>query len=324
MDAMFHEAKLEMRELLRKRESRTPWPPVAQFAWVYYCCYSGLRYYHPYTAATLGIALPAAICAAMTLLARQRLRDAAPARVAVVLAAVLWVALALGALAGEVNFREYTMSFFRVQDLAAYTNIDPSLDKGQSYMDAGQVYFREGSRVAAEQVSVFRSDGVYCAAPILNNEFVNQDGEDQVEQDGPLKITKAQTVDFWAVGTGCCDEETKTFTCGAVPHPGARAGVRFMRDDIRPFFALAVQQWTARMCPLDDNTGEGRAKAAPLVCPMARHPLFFHWVEDPLEEVDNVFLDGRHLYSKQVLAFFFGNALLAALLHFALFELGLK
>lgn len=334
MNFMFKEARAEAHELLRKKEHKTPWQPipvvlgaacpVVLFAWVYYCCFSGLRFYHPERAALLGFGPALAACVVVSLKTRQSLRAVAPARGPFALAACLWVALALAALGGEENYRWHMLSYYQFQDLAAYTNIDPSLDKGQSYMDAGQVYFREDSRVATEQMVVFRSDGVYCAAPIISQPIVNQDGEEQVEQDGPFKVSKSYTVDFWAVGMDCCDQETKVFTCGAVPDNAARAGIRLLRDDIRPFYLLAVQQWAARLCPVDDNTAEGRAQAAPLICPQARHPLFFHWVRDPLLEVDTFYDKAMHMYRMHLLTFAIWNFGLLLGLLWLLFFLGLK
>mmetsp|Transcript_62181 Transcript_62181/g.180304 ORF Transcript_62181/g.180304 Transcript_62181/m.180304 type:complete len:335 (-) Transcript_62181:63-1067(-) len=334
MEAVFREARAEARELLRKKDSRGPWQPIPVliggvipsllFAWSYYCCFAGLRFYLPITAAIVGLVVPFIVCVAITAKARGNMRAVVPARLFFVLAVCLWVAFALAALGGEVNYHRHMVSFYKFQDLASYTNIDPGMDKGQSYMDAGQVYFSEGSHVAVGQLAAFRSDSVYCAAPIVSDALENQDGDEQVEQDGHFKVPKSETVDFWAVGVDCCDQESKTFTCGAVPNPKARAGIRLLRDDVRPFYVLAVQQWIARMCPLDKNTAEGRAEVAPLICPQARHPLFFHWVQDPLDEVDNLYTKAMQMYRHHLFWFCIGNVALVMSLHFVLFEMGLK
>merc|ERR1719468_1115062 len=189
-------------------------------------------------------------------------------------------------------------------------------------MDAGQIYFREYSKVYVDQMIAYRSDHVYCAAPILVEPLTNQDGAEQVEQSGHFNIPPSGTIDFWAVGTDCCDQETKAFTCGAVGDPRARAGLRLLRADIRPFYALAVQEWAARLCPLDDNTVQGRAKASPLICPMSRHPLFFHWVVDPLLEVDNLYNKGITTWSTHSVLFFVSNFFLTLALLWGLFVIG--
>ncbi|CAL1133131.1 unnamed protein product [Cladocopium goreaui] len=59
--------------------------------------------------------------------------------------------------------------------------------------------------------------------------------------------------------------------------------MRMIREDHRPFYLLAIQEWTARMCPTsgEDNTAKGHSKAAPLLCIPSRHPLLFTWVREP-------------------------------------------
>eukprot|EP00913_Durusdinium_trenchii_P020613 g19359.t2 len=62
-------------------------------------------------------------------------------------------------------------------------------------------------------------------------------------------------------------------------------------SDHRPFYLLAVQEWTARMCPTsgEDNTAKGHAKAAPLICIPSRHPLFFTWESETFQGNQLVF-----------------------------------
>uniref|UniRef100_A0A6U9FAX0 Uncharacterized protein n=1 Tax=Zooxanthella nutricula TaxID=1333877 RepID=A0A6U9FAX0_9DINO len=327
MEAALEEAQAEARELIGKRE-RSPWRPVpvcaavvcpvALFVLVYYCGMAPLRHVQPNGAALLGLGLPLAVCAGISATARSRLRLAAPARVELTLAVCLWAALVAAALGAETNFRRHMMSYYRFQDLAAYVNVDPSADKGQTYMDAGQVYFKEDSRVATEQTITYRADALYCAAPIVSQSLVNQDGVDQEERDGPFNLPKSLTVDFWVIGQDCCDQGTRTFTCGAAQDPRARAGIRLLRDEVRPFYKLAVEQWTARLCPVD------RAQAGPPICPEARHPLFFHWVRDPLLEVDTLRDMAMQTFSSHLVMFVCFDVLLALGLFWLLFKVGMK
>lgn len=331
---VLRDSKSEMHDLMRTKQHRTPWqlthilistiPPTLLFAWVYFCCCSGLRFYHPYLAAALGPVVGVVVCVLFSLQARTRLAEIRPARAWLVLAIVTWASLGLAVLGGEHNYWWHMVSYYDFQDLAAYTNIDPTMDKGQSYMDAGQIYFREFSQVLTDQMVAYRSQNVFCAAPIMLSPLSNQHGEDQVQQDGHFRVPKSGTVDFWAVGMDCCDQETRTFTCGAVGDERARAGIRLLRDDIRPFYHLAVQEWAARLCPLDDNTLTGRSQVSPLICPQARHPLFFHWVVDPLVEVDNFYEKSINMYRTQIAGFAIGNLFLVLALLWAFFACGVR
>jgi len=333
MKAALAEARAEARQLLRAKEAQTPWQPlsvvsgvfwpVLLFAYVYWVGSGSLRFYRPPLALALGL-VAAAACVAATVQTRTKLRAAAPARALLVVTVCLWTALVGGVLCGDRNYWSYMVSYHTFNDLATYTDIDPSVDKGQSYMDAGQVYFKEGVEVDTKDMVAFRSGSVYCVAPIVGQPLWNQDDPSHTAQSGALRMPTSGTLDFWAVGVDCCDQESKTFTCGAAGSQGARAGIRLLRDDVRPFYRMAVQEWEARMCPLDDNTLKARSRSAPLICPPARHPLFFHWVKDPLMEVDQYLYKSEQLFRLHMLAFLFGDIFLVLALLYALFLLGLR
>jgi len=97
------------------------------------------------------------------------------------------------------------------------------------------------------------------------------------------------TYDFWAVGTDCCEasETGPGFTCGSASSPAARGGVRVMDEGATRFYRLAVDQ----------------AELASGI--RADHPVFFHWVEDPIAEVNQRQDSGLRLF------------LLGSLTHFA-------
>ncbi|CAK0824554.1 unnamed protein product, partial [Prorocentrum cordatum] len=86
-----------------------------------------------------------------------------------------------------------------------------------------------------------------------------------VSAHGPPKfhLPESGSVDFWAVGMDCCNQTSGEFWCGQVSNPRARAGMRMLRDDSRPFYALAVQVWAAKRCPEDVNTVSGVRAQAP-------------------------------------------------------------
>lgn len=330
MDFVFREVRGELRELLRKHEPTTPWQPIPValaavvaplvFCWTYFwCCCSSLRYHMP--AVVVVLVLPMfGLAAGVSAKVRTSLRDGTAVRGPIVVAVGCWVAVLLALFLGERNYRWHMVSYYSYQDLAAYTNIDPSDDRGQTYMDAGQVYFNEASYVAADEFVDYRSGATYCVAPIMSQDALSN----SIESAKELKQTFPHFVDFWAVGMNCCDQATGTFTCGEVADKSARSGLRLLRDDVRPFYALAVQEWEAKWCPDNDNTAAGHAQAQPLACPRAGHPLFFHWVVDPLLAVDNFYEESKSLFGLQTVLFVVCNFVVALFLFWFLFNLGFK
>lgn len=180
----------------------------------------------------------------------------------------------LGVIGGDINFVNHMEPFYDLSNLNTYPNVDPSVMRGQQLMDAGRIMFTPDSKLDLTRSMGFKNQDLYCVAPITS-------GED------PKHIA---SYDFWAVGTNCCSGMRADFHCGEFNNPHAAAGIRLMRDDQRAYFRLAVQQ----------------AEAAYNI--KADHPLFFHWMRDPIAEV--------MAYSDEGLRYF----LLAIFTHF-LFQL---
>jgi len=171
--------------------------------------------------------------------------------------ALAWV---LGVVGGDINFFNNLEPYYDITNLATYPSVDPSRMRGQQLMDAGRIIFSEGSKLDLKMSMGFKNVDVFCVAPIVANSSEH--------------IT---SYDFWAVGVNCCSGNRPDFHCGQFNNARASAGLRLMRDDQRAFFRLAVQQ----------------SEAANGI--RANHPLFFHWMKDPIAEV-NAYMDLGYKY----------------------------
>jgi len=306
------ELKGEMKELLARKEGQT-WPvlstlwailvPLIIFAHVAHIMRTNFRFHNFYWAMLAGPFIGFIICAIASQKPYKGLRRGKPERTSLVTAICCWFGLGAGLWLGESNFRRYAFAYYSYNDLALYTNIDPARDKGQSYMDAGQVYFKESAIVLTSKAIAYQNAGIYCAAPIVRQPIEVQ-GTSTASQN--VLLPESGTIDFWAVGQDCCDTTGQNFKCGAVGKPFARSGLRMLRDDVRPFYMMAVQEWNAWI-------------GLP-----SKHPLFFHWVEDPIIEVDSYLEKTHSEYWMHVSGFLFGNAILAFMALYGLKEAGLS
>eukprot|EP00747_Dinoflagellata_sp_TGD_P162693 gnl/TRDRNA2_/TRDRNA2_180566_c0_seq1.p1 gnl/TRDRNA2_/TRDRNA2_180566_c0~~gnl/TRDRNA2_/TRDRNA2_180566_c0_seq1.p1 ORF type:complete len:339 (+),score=77.93 gnl/TRDRNA2_/TRDRNA2_180566_c0_seq1:68-1084(+) len=271
--------------------------PSAAFAWIYYCISFHWRYETiaargPSLGWILGPILFFVLNIVLTILTVNKWRQAGSAvfhavimdeyldmdrrwgrsiRFWLCLTLCMWGALIAGTLLGERNYWKYSANYLTYKDMAVYVNIDPAQDKGQAFMDAGQVYFKESSYVDRSMAIAFKNGNNFCAAPIVRGPLKNQDGSSGGEQTvSGFVVPPSGTIDFWAVGTDCCGDSGNDFTCTDVESALARSGNRLLDDNTRPMYLLAVQEWSA-------STG----------LPV-RHPLFFSWVKDPLLSVKNL------------------------------------
>lgn len=160
-----------------------------------------------------------------------------------------FLAAASAAVFGDAIFWSNMDKYYDLRSLNTYSSVNPVRMKGEMVMDAGRVYFADGTRIDQGKSIGFKHGDTYCVVPIASGD------------------EKLPNYDFWAVGVNCCSSPGK-FRCGADWNNfKARSALRLMDEEHRPYFRLAVQQ----------------AEAAYGIT--AAHPVFFHWTQDPLGDI---------------------------------------
>jgi len=167
---------------------------------------------------------------------------------------------------GVNNFAHNMRPYYDVMSMNNYPSVNPANYKGQQLMDMGRVTFSTDTRLDLLHSMGFRNLDVYCVAPIVS-------GNGSMPQ-----------YDFWAVGINCCSGHTSDFSCGEFNNPLAHSGLRLMRDDLRPYFRLAVQQ----------------AEAAYGI--KTQHPIFLYYMQDPVAEINAYQDDGYQEYVVGIVA----------------------
>jgi len=234
--------------------------PWFLFASLYAILSFSFHYQHP-TAAWLCVGLGLILVLVATGLAYRATKALAKDPSWYVFAALsLFLAVVFASVFGDMNFWYNMQPYYDIENLNTYPSVNPSTESGQQLMDAGRVYFADGTRLDGAKAMGFKSLDLYCVAPIVNGNQV------------------LASYDFWAVGLNCCSGVSSDFRCGEFNNPHARSGLRLMRDDQRPFFRLAVQQ----------------ASAAYSI--KSTHPLFFYWLQDPVAEMNSYRDEGFKYY----------------------------
>merc|ERR1719210_2377562 len=103
------------------------------------------------------------------------------------------------------------MSYYHYKDMTSYVNVDPSVDWGQSFMDSGAIYFKDGSFVLTNKSLAFHNGATFCVAPIVREDLKYHGGPGGLETVSGFSVPRSGTVDFWAVGTGCCGADGEDF-----------------------------------------------------------------------------------------------------------------
>uniref|UniRef100_A0A0G4IAK2 Uncharacterized protein n=1 Tax=Chromera velia CCMP2878 TaxID=1169474 RepID=A0A0G4IAK2_9ALVE len=198
----------------------------------------------------------------------------------------LTIGLVLAVFLGDLNFRFNMSRYYDIANLQVYEDVKPDVDKGSSLMDAGKVYFASGTTLDNTRGVGFKNGDVYCVAPIVKDTMTDYD--------------------FWAVGKNCCADRAD-FRCGEYANRRARAGLRMMDDEDRPFYRLAVVEAT--------NADSANPMPAP-------HPLFFYWMQDPLAAQNAYRDDGFKFFLIAIFSHFAFNLLCVIVATIAFAKIG--
>lgn len=180
-------------------------------------------------------------------------------------------AVLAGIVVGDFNYFYNTEPYYSLLGLDYEPDVNPSLS-GVAHMDTGRFLFTNGSKLDLSRAMSLRMRDVYCVAPVI--------------WDSP-KVGANPSYDYWAVGMNCCSptQPQADFNCGEARSVAASAGMRLMDDGSRPWYRMAVQE----------------AEAAYDIA--AAHPIFLHWVQDPLAEANGRSERGMRLLIESFFSF---------------------
>lgn len=189
-------------------------------------------------------------------------------------ALTMLLAALCGTLAGEYNYQVNMLPYLDVAMLQTYLNVDPVNARGEHLMDAGRIVFTKASHLDIKHSMGFMDTDVWCVAPVTT-----------LDLDG--NSTVPAVVDFWAIGKNCCAGSAGgDFRCGSWSDRFAHGGLRLLDEAERPFYRLAVQQ------------AEAAFKLQVL------HPIFLHWMPEPVEEVEAYRKGGHRFFQIAVMSYF--------------------
>jgi len=192
----------------------------------------------------------------------------------------LAAAILAGTYFGNKFYQEYFTPLMDFKALEPYVNVNPVKDTGDMFLDAGQLYFKEGSHVDTTRTTAFKNFDVYCIAPIIRD-TLEDEGLTHDTGTQAIQMPESGTIDFFAVGVNCCDATGENFNCGAIGGD-ARSGLRVLEAEHRPFYSMAAESW-----------------AMTYKIP-AKHPVFVKWTVDPLGDIGGMDTAAGKLYAKMV------------------------
>lgn len=179
------------------------------------------------------------------------------------------LAAALGGYLGWYLWLNNVRTYRTISSMQSYKNIDPAIVPGDQIADAGLVEFAELVDVDRSRGGCFMHAGdTYCVAPITHGGKVIDNLGD---------APRFGSYDYFAVGINCCNCPNQDFQCGEWRNPLASGGVRSTDFVSRPFYRLAVDEWSAQWLKV------------------SAHPIFFEWTQDPVHHWKTLWWDALHI-----------------------------
>jgi len=155
-----------------------------------------------------------------------------------------FIACSLGVLVGDNNFTVWMQPYYDLTSLGVATDVNPDMARSSTYLDAGRVVFTKGTHVKQSMALGFKDEHVYCVAPITNGNASSGVPAATLSSNRSAVAKAPVSYDFWAVGIDCCvPVPPASFWCGGAAYDTeAHSATRWMDDDDRSYFRLAIQQ----------------------------------------------------------------------------------
>jgi len=179
---------------------------------------------------------------------------------------MVWGAGIFGTFIGNYIWYNQFLPHNTLSRMQSYADIDAHRVNGMRLQDAGIVTFNNSIGVDRTKAGCLKNGATWCVAPIVLNGKVPD----------VLDSSKQHTSDLFMAGVDCCKCPGE-FRCGDWNKPGALGGYRVVDEQDRRFFLLAASAWSTAYRQT------------------VRHPIFFHWVQHPVNAYHDLAARGRNL-----------------------------
>lgn len=189
------------------------------------------------------------------------------------------VAAVAGTIVGNSLWAHNFLVYNEIHSLQVYNNIDVTRVSGERLQDAGLVTFNDTFGVDRGKSGCFKNGATYCIAPILAGGQVLP-GDEVTPRSGNF--------DLFVAGVDCCRCPDPEFRCGDWNTQKGLGGFRVLDKERREMYRLAAADWASTY---HKNTG---------------HAIFFEWVADPADTLEDLNSRGWWIYATALITCAFG------------------